>query len=351
MIKLGNKAIGNDYPTYIIAEAGVNHNGDIQIAEKLIDSAVIAGVDAVKFQSFKTENVISRLAPKAKYQLENTNSNETQFEMIRGLELSDDNFYELKDYCELRGIQFLSSPFDEASVDLLERLNVEAYKIGSGEITNLPFLQYIASKKKPIILSTGMTNLGEIEEALEVIKECDVILLHATSNYPTSIDDVNLLAMKTIGAAFKKIVGYSDHTQGFEVAIAAVALGAKVIEKHFTIDKGLIGPDHKASLDPKELKNLVRLIRNVEKSLGNGIKKAMTSEENTRLVARKSIVAKERIKAGTVLTKELLAIKRPGNGIPPKYFDKLIGATLRRNIGVDETIQWEHLIKRDDKDA
>lgn len=351
MIKLGNKTIGYDNPTYIIAEAGVNHNGSMQLAKKLVDVALDAGVDAVKFQTFKTENVISRLAPKAKYQLENTNSNENQFEMVKRLELSDDNFYELKDYCEVKGIQFLSSPFDEASVDLLEKLNVEAYKIGSGEITNIPLLRYIATKRKPIILSTGMANLGEIEEALEVINVCDVILLHATSNYPTSVDDVNLLSMKTMEAAFKKIVGYSDHTQGFEVAIAAVALGAKVIEKHFTLDKGLIGPDHKASLDPGELKNLVSLIRNVEKSFGNGIKKAMPSEENTRLVARKSIVAKEMIKAGTVLTKGLLAIKRPGNGIPPKYLDQLIGATVRENIVVDETIQWGHLLFRDDNDA
>jgi len=351
LIKVGNKTIGSGSPTYIIAEAGVNHNGDMKLAKELIDAAAIAGADAVKFQTFKTENVVSRLAPKAKYQLENTSPNESQFEMIKRLEMSDHNFYELKDYSEMKGIQFLSTPFDEASVDLLEKLNVEVYKIGSGEITNLPLLRYIAAKRKPVILSTGMANLGEVEEALEVLKECEVILLHATSNYPTSVDDVNLLSMKTMEVAFKKIVGYSDHTQGFEVAVAAVALGAKVIEKHFTLDKDLTGPDHKASLDPKELKTLVSLIRNVEKSLGNGIKKAMPSEENTRLAARKSIVANEVIMQGTVLTKELLAIKRPGNGIPPKYFGQLIGATVRKNIAVDETIQWGHLIFRDEEDA
>lgn len=351
MIYLGNKTISTDNPVYIIAEAGVNHNGNMELAKRLIDVAVAADVDAIKFQTFKTENVISRLAPKAQYQLENTNSNESQFDMVKKLELSNDNFYVLKDYCKLQGIQFLSSPFDEASVDLLERLNVEAFKIGSGEINNLPLLRYIAAKRKPIILSTGMSNLGEIEEALEVIKECDVILLHATSNYPTSVEDVNLLAMKTMETAFNKIVGYSDHTQGFEVAIAAVTLGAKVIEKHFTLDKNLAGPDHKASLDPTELKILVSLIRNVEKCLGNGVKRAMQSEENTRLVARKSIVAKEGIKAGDVLTKEMLAIKRPGNGIPPKFLDQLIGATIKNNVAIDETIQWGHLLFKDEENA
>jgi len=277
---------------FVIAEAGVNHNGDINLAKKLIDKAVEAGVNAIKFQTFKAENLVSKNAKKAKYQVENTGSNESQYEMLKKLELSFKDFEELKKYCDEKGIMFLSTPFDEESIEFLDKLGLEIFKIPSGEITNLPYLRKIGSLKKRVILSTGMADLGEIEDALDVLiksgtRKEEITILHANTEYPTPFEDVNLKAMQTIACAFKIDVGYSDHTLGIEVPIAAVAMGAKVIEKHFTLDKTLPGPDHKASLEPDELKAMVKAIRNIEVALGYGIKRPSKSEAKNKVVARK----------------------------------------------------------------
>ena len=323
---------------FIIAEAGVNHNGDIKLAKKLINVAKDAGADAVKFQTFKVEDVVTQNAEKAEYQKETTGAEESQFEMIKKLELTESDFKELADYAKKAGILFLSSPFDKESVDLLDELDVPAFKVASGEITNLPLLRYIAKKGKPIILSTGMSTLGEIEEALDVIRSEeveDIILLHCVSNYPARVEDVNLRAMGTLKQAFKLPVGFSDHTLGITAPIAAVALGACVIEKHFTLDRNLPGPDHKASLEPDELKEMVKAIREVEKALGNGIKKPTKEEEKIKKVARRSIVAKVDISKGAIITEEMLDVKRPGTGIEPKYLKFIIGRKAKEDIKKD----------------
>jgi N-acetylneuraminate synthase len=336
--------------TLIIAEAGVNHNGDIEIAKKLVDVACEAGVDAVKFQTFKADKLVTKKAEKAEYQKKNTNNNETQYQMLKKLELAYDDHKELISYCEKKDIMFISTPFDIDSVDLLEDLGVELYKVGSGDLTNMPLLKYIARKNKPIILSTGMANLGEVEEAISWIKEegnNDIILLHCTTSYPTAYQDVNLRAMETMRQAFKLPVGYSDHTMGIEVSIAAVAMGACVIEKHFTLDKTMEGPDHKASLNPKELKLMVKSIRNIEKSMGNGIKKCTTNEENTKKVARKGIVTVREIKKGEKIKSDMITVKRPENGIKPKYINKIIGYVALENIQKDSSIKWNMIRKED----
>ncbi|MEA3383835.1 MAG: N-acetylneuraminate synthase, partial [Campylobacterota bacterium] len=308
---------------FIIAEAGVNHNGSIEIAKKLIDAATKSGADAVKFQTFKTENLVSKNAQKADYQKENTNNNtESQFEMIKKLELDIDTHKELISYCDEKNIMFLSTPFDLDSVDLLNNLGLEIFKIPSGEITNLPYLQKIGKLNKKIVLSTGMSNIGEIEEALEILTDAgtlkeNITVLHANTMYPTPLEDVNLKAMVTIGNTFDVAFGYSDHTLGIEVDIAAVALGASCIEKHFTLDKTMEGPDHKASLEPDELKAMVQGIRNIELALGSIIKKPTSSEIPNMIIARKSIVANRDISKGEIFTNENLAIKRPGEGISP----------------------------------
>ena len=329
---------------FIIAEAGVNHNGDIRLAYKLVDAAKEAGADAVKFQTFKAENVVSKIAEKAEYQKETTNSEESQYEMIKKLELSFEDFVKIKDYCDKKGIIFLSTPFDYESVDFLESL-VPLYKVGSGEITNLPFLEYIAKKGKPIILSTGMSTLGEVEEAVKTIinvtSSLPLVLLHCVSNYPAKYEDVNLKAMLTLKEAFELPVGYSDHTLGIEIAIAAVALGAKVIEKHFTLDRGLPGPDHKASLEPDELKKMVKAIRNVEKALGSGVKRPTQSELKVMKVARRSLVATRDIRAGEVVKESDILIKRPGTGILPKFKEIIIGMRLTRDVKKDNPFDWE----------
>jgi len=329
---------------FIIAEAGVNHNGDIHLAHKLVDAAKEAGADAVKFQTFKAENVVSKIAEKAEYQKETTNSEESQYEMIKKLELSFEDFVKIKDYCDKKGIIFLSTPFDYESVDFLKSL-VPLYKIGSGEITNLPFLEYIAKKGKPIILSTGMSTLGEVEEAVKTIinvnSSLPLVLLHCVSNYPAKYEDVNLKAMLTLKEAFKLPVGYSDHTLGIEIAIAAIALGAKVIEKHFTLDRDLPGPDHKASLESDELKKMVKAIRNVEKVLGNGIKKPAQSELKVMKVARRSLVVARDIRAGEVVKESDILIKRPGTGILPKFKEIIIGMRLTRDVKKDNPFDWE----------
>lgn len=328
---------------FIIAEAGVNHNGSLELAKKLIDEAVVAGADAVKFQTFKAELCISKNADKAEYQKQTTDKNESQFDMIKKLELNEYAHTELIKYCKIKNIMFLSTPFDLQSVDLLNGFGLEIFKIPSGEITNLPYLRKIASLNKKVILSTGMANLGEIEAALEILtkngtlKE-NITVLHANTEYPTPFRDVNLKAMLTIRGAFGVKVGYSDHTPGIEVPIAAVALGATVIEKHFTLDKTMPGPDHKASLEPSELQSMVKAIRNIEIALGDGIKKASSSESKNKPIARKSIVAKCDIKKGDLFSESNLTIKRPGSGISPMRWDKVIGLRATRDYKEDELI-------------
>ncbi len=340
-IKIGDKMVGEGKPCFIIAEAGVNHNGDIKLARKLIDVAKEAGADAVKFQTFKVEELVTREAEKAWYQKETTDAQESQFDMLKKLELTESDFEELYSYAQNEGIIFLSSPFDKRSVDLLDELGVPAFKIPSGEITNFPLLKHIARKKKPVILSTGMSTPGEIEEALEVLrvdKAEEIVLLHCISSYPAKIEDINLRAMETLKQAFQLPVGLSDHSLGTTMPIAAVALGAGVIEKHFTLDKNLPGPDHRASLEPEELKQMVKAIRDVEKALGSGVKRPTAEEEENRKVARRSIVAKVDIPKGVIITGEMLDIKRPGTGIEPKYLGEIMGRAAEVTIKKDEII-------------
>ena len=330
---------------FIIAEAGVNHNSSLDLAYQLIDVAKDAGADAVKFQTFKAENVVSRLADKAEYQKKTTGSDKSQLEMIRKLELSFDDFIKLKKYCDKKGIMFLSTPFDHQSIDFLYNL-VDIYKIPSGEIINGPYLKHIAAKNKSIIMSAGMANLGEVEEAINTIREVNskakISLLHCTTNYPTPYEEVNLKAMQTLAAAFKLPVGYSDHTLGIEVPVAAVAMGAKIIEKHFTLDKNLQGPDHKASLEPDELKEMVRAIKNIEVALGNGIKKPDKSEIEIMKVARRSLIATRDVRVGEIIKESDIAIKRPGTGILPKFKEIVIGMKLINDIRQDEPFRWEN---------
>lgn len=328
--------------TYIIAEAGVNHNGDFELAKKMILEGKKAGVDAVKFQTFIAGNLVSSNAKKADYQMKSTDSKESQQDMLKKLELSFQEFSLLKKYAEELSLDFISTPFDEVSVDFLDTLNMPFWKIPSGEITNLPYLLKISKTQKPIILSTGMCTLEEIGEALNIFAHYnreDIILLHCNTEYPTPFQDVNLNAMQTLKEKFHVKVGYSDHTQGIEVPIAAVALGAAVIEKHFTLDKKMSGPDHKASLEPDELKAMVKAIRNIETALGNGEKQPSESEKKNRVVARKSIVAKKDIKKGDIFTEENITTKRPGNGISPMEWFKVLGRIAEKDFQRDELIQ------------
>jgi N,N'-diacetyllegionaminate synthase len=328
---------------FIIAEAGVNHNGSIKLAKQLIDVASEAGVDAVKFQTFKTENLVSKNAQKAAYQKETTDSHESQFDMIKKLELDVDTHHELIEYCNSKNIMFLSTPFDLDSIDLLNDLGLQIFKIPSGEITNLPYLRHIGGLKKKVILSTGMADIGEIEDALDILinegtlKE-NITVLHANTMYPTPYEDVNLKAMLTIGNTFDVAFGYSDHTLGIEVDIAAVAMGAVCIEKHFTLDKNMEGPDHKASLEPDELISMVKGIRNIELALGSSVKKPSPSETPNIKIARKSIVACTEIKVGETLTENNLAIKRPSEGISPMRWDEIIGTIALKDYNKDELI-------------
>ena len=328
---------------FIIAEAGVNHNGSIELAFKLIDAAVEAGVDAVKFQTFKAENLVSKNTQKAEYQKQTTNPLESQLDMLKKLELDVDVHKKLIKYCNAKGIMFLSSPFDHDSIDLLNELGLKIYKIPSGEITNLPYLRRIGSLAKQVILSTGMSTLKEVGDALAILvdsgtKKENITVLHANTMYPTPMEDVNLNAMKTIQKEFDVAVGYSDHTLGIEVDIAAVAMGASIVEKHFTIDKAKEGPDHKASLEPEELRAMVIAIRNVEKALGDGIKIPSGSEKPNIVVARKSILANQKIKKGDTLTEENIIVKRPGNGISPMKWDEVIGLVAAKDYQVDDKI-------------
>lgn len=326
----------------IIAEAGVNHNGDINIAKKLVDEAVLAGADAVKFQTFKAENLVCRNASKAEYQLDTTDKDETQFDMLKKLELTEKMHVELIDYCKNRDIMFLSTPFDIDSLHYLVNLGLDIIKIPSGEITNYPLLREVGKTKKKVILSSGMSTLNEIKNAKRVLMEfgCkDLIVLHCNTEYPTPYQDVNLRAMNTIREELGVRIGYSDHTQGITVPIAAVALGAEVIEKHFTLNRNMIGPDHRASLEPDELKEMIRAIRNVEASLGDGVKKPSESEKKNIEIARKSIVAKCNIAKGTLLNGENLTTKRPGTGISPMEWDYVIGQKAKRDFDMDEMIE------------
>ena len=341
---LTSNRMKNARKVLIIAEAGVNHNGSLELAKKMIDAAVEAGADIVKFQTFTAENVVSKYAPKAAYQKQTTGSNETQLEMIKKLELSYDVHKELIDYCRLKKVKFLSSPFDLESIDILDKIGVDTFKIPSGEITNLPYLRKVGCLKKKIILSTGMSSMIEIENALNVLRKAgtllkNVTILHCNTEYPTPMNDVNLRAMLTIARKFNVNVGYSDHTLGIEIPIAAVAMGATVIEKHFTLSKAMEGPDHKASLEPNELKAMIDAIRNVEIALGDGIKKPSPSELKNRPIARKSIVAAKDIPKGEVFTNTNLTIKRPGTGINPMKWDEVIGKKAGKDYIMDEIIE------------
>tara|TARA_B100001063_G_C16751692_1_gene550632 strand:+ start:136 stop:1131 length:996 start_codon:yes stop_codon:yes gene_type:complete len=328
---------------FIIAEAGVNHNGSIDLAKKLIDAACNAGADAVKFQSFKAENLATKNSQKATYQKETTNIEESQFEMLKKLELNFEMHKELFLYCKNKRIIFLSSPFDHESIDLLKDLGLDIFKIPSGELTNLPYLRHIGKLNKKIILSTGMSNMNEIKNALNILinsgtKKENITILHANTEYPTPIEDVNLRAMVTIGNELDVNFGYSDHTLGIEVDIAAVAIGASCIEKHFTLDRNMEGPDHKASLEPQELKAMVRAIKNIELALGSGIKIPSKSEMQNIKIVRKSIVAKTQIKKNDVFNENNLTVKRPGNGISPMKWDEIIGTKAPKDYKEDELI-------------
>lgn len=362
-IKIGTKVVGDNCPAHIIAEAGVNHNGDINIAKKLVDAAAKAGVDAVKFQTFRAEGVVTPYAAQARYQAKNTGRTESQYDMIKRLELGYDDFRELKKYCDRKRIVFLSTPHSgKGDVDLVAEL-CPAIKVGSGDLTNLPILKYMAEKKLPIILATGMAAMAEVREAADLILPINkkLILLHCTTNYPTPYEEVNLRAMLSMKKEFPKLViGYSDHTEGINIPVAAVALGAKVIEKHFTLDRNMEGPDHKASLEPRELSEMIKRIRaaekalssgkkpdeilkkipGIEKALGDGVKKPYPSEIETAKIARKSIVAGADINKGSTITEEMLAVKRPGTGMAPKHYWEVLGKRAKRDIKKDELLGW-----------
>lgn len=345
-ISLGGRRVGSGEPCFIVAEAGVNHNGSFELARELVDVAADAGCDAVKFQTFRTEKVCSPLALKATYQLQTTAVEESQLEMIRKLELPFDAFRELRRHCGDKGITFLSTPFDCESTDFLADLPVPAFKIPSGELTNLFFLTYIARKGRPLIVSTGMATMGEVSTAVEAIRTAgnrQMILLQCVSNYPADPSSMNLRAMRTLEDAFGVAVGLSDHTIGTEVAFAAVALGACLIEKHFTVNHDLPGPDHRASLEPQDLVKLVKGIRNVEAALGDSIKRPAAEELNTAAVARRSLVAARFIPAGAVLTVDMLDILRPGTGLPPAMRSQLLGRHALRDIEAGTILRLDML--------
>ncbi len=338
------------HKTLIIAEAGVNHNGDIAIAKQLIDVAAEAGADFVKFQTFKAEKLISKAAKKAAYQIKNThNSQESQLEMVKKYELDEATHLLLMAHCKQKGIGFLSTAFDLESIDLLHKLTIPLFKIPSGEITNLPYLKKIALLQVPIVLSTGMCTLGEVETAIQVlenhqVKRENITVLHCNTQYPTPMCDVNLQAMCSMAQALKVKVGYSDHTLGIEIPIAAVALGAVCIEKHFTLNRNMPGPDHKASLEPKELKDMVAAIRNIELAMGDGIKKPSESEKPNRPIARKSIHVNQNLPAQHIIQANNLIMKRPGDGISPMLMQQVIGKRLTKMVSEDYKLQWQDLV-------
>jgi len=341
-----DRMVKNDQRCFIIAEAGVNHNGDIQLAKQLVQAAARAGADAVKFQTFQAAHLVTADAPQAAYQARNTGVSESQFDMLKRLELPLEDFAELNRVCQAEGIMFMSTAFDEDSSDFLAALDMPIFKIPSGELTNLPLLRHIARHGRPMIVSTGMGTIEEIKEAVDAIKAAgneDITVLHCVTDYPTPPDQVNLRAMHVIQEALQVPIGYSDHTMGIEASVIAVAAGAKVIEKHFTLDCNLPGPDHKASLEPEDLAAMVRGIRRVEVLLGSGKKQPNEAELAVAKIVRRSVVARCLIPAGTVLDDTLLALRRPGTGIPPAQFDELPGRRVKRDIAAGAMMQWEDL--------
>ena len=331
--------------TTVIAEAGVNHNGDLHLAKKLVDAAVDAGADVVKFQTFQASQLATQYAQQAVYQKKSLDKSESQLQMLKRFELQPQDYSVLTDYCQQRNIEFLSTAFDIESIDLITSLKLKRLKVPSGEITNLPYLRHIASKGKPVILSSGMSNLSDIESALMALENSglsrgQITVLHCTTEYPAPPDEVNLRAMNTIAHAFGIKVGYSDHTVGINVPVAAVAMGASVIEKHLTLDRNMKGPDHKASLEPDQFSSMVHAIRTIEQALGDGIKKATESEIPNKIIARKSLVASRLIRKGEQFTEFNLTCKRPGSGISPMHWDLLIGRASTREYLPDELIEW-----------
>lgn len=341
-MKIGDRKIGPGNPVFVIAEAGVNHNGDLSLALKLVDAAKAAGADAVKFQTFVADSVISPGTAKAEYQKQATGEQESQLEMVKRLELSFADFRKIDQHCHELDILFISTPFDFESVDFLDDLNVPAFKISSGDLTNHPLLELVASKGRPIILSTGMSDLNEVSEAVEVVRasgNSQIALLQCVTNYPADVSEVNLKAMRTMSDAFGVAVGYSDHTLGIEIALAATALGACIIEKHFTLDRTLPGPDHRASLEVPDLIAMIAGIRNVQSALGDGIKSPGPSEAGNASVARRSIVATRDIAAGSAISRDALGLKRPGTGLPPKMLPHVVGHTARVDVKAGDLLR------------
>lgn len=326
----------------IIAEAGVNHNGSLELAKQMVDAAKEAGADYIKFQTFIPKKLVSKFAEKADYQKETTGSGESQLEMLEKLALTQNDFIELNRYCREKQTGFLSTPFEPDSIDFLNSFNMDFWKLPSGEITNLPYLEKIGRTKKPVVMSTGMSSLQEVKDAVEALRKAgteEITLLHCNTQYPTPMQDVNLRAMQTLEKELHLPVGYSDHTKGIEIPVAAVAMNAQVIEKHFTLDRSMEGPDHKASLEPEELKAMVQAVRNVEQALGNGRKEPSPSERGNVSIVRKSIVAKCSIKKGDTFTEENLTVKRPGNGISPMRWHEMIGKQAKRDFAEDEPVE------------
>ncbi len=346
-ISIGKTEISPNSAVFLIAEAGVNHNGEIDLAKKLIDMAANAKVDAIKFQTYNTDSLILRSTSKVDYQKVKTDSNESFYDMLKKYELTKENFKILKGYCEKKGIIFLSTAFDNKALELLDLLQVPAYKIGSGDMNNFPLLKMICSKQKPILLSTGMASLKEVKESVKFIidnQNEELIIFQCTTNYPAQYDEINLNVIETFKREFPKfLIGFSDHSLGIEASIGAVAKGAKAIEKHFTLDKNMEGPDHRASLDPNELKEWVTRIRNLEKALGSFKKFPSKNEINIAKKARKSIVSIKNIGKGEILTTENISLKRPGLGIPPKHYEALIGKKVKENVPIDSIIKWEDI--------
>ena len=343
-IKIGERHVGETSPCFIIAEAGVNHDGSVSKAKELIDAAVEAKADAVKFQSFTTDKLILSNTPKAEYHKKTTGDKDGFDDMLRQLELSESDHIEIRDYCDNRGIAFMSTPFDPDSADLLERLGVNVFKVDSGNFNNPYLVKHIAIKDKPMILSTGMTTISEIEETMSVLEEVgnkQAILLHCTSNYPPSYEDVNLRAMMTIRNTFNTLVGYSDHTQGLCITIAAVAMGATVIEKHLTLDRSSPGPDHLASLEPREFSDLVSQVRSVEASMGSSIKRPVAAEAEVADSLRRSVVSTEKIHKGQMITRRMVDVKRPGTGLPPKYLEWVVGRVAQKDIPANQVITFK----------
>lgn len=345
-IKIGSRLVGEGQPVFIIAEAGVNHNGDIELAKKLVDVAKEAGADAVKFQTFSADAIALKDAPKSSYHIETTGMEQSWYDLLKSQELTREEHRILSDYCRAREIMFLSTPYDKVSADLLAALKVPAFKIASTDLNNIPFLRYIARKGLPIILSTGMSTLEEVRESVDAIRgegNNNLVLLHCTANYPAPLKDINLRAMTTLRDEFQVPVGYSDHTVGYFAPIAAVAAGAAVFEKHFTLDKSLPGPDHRSSLDPTELAAMVKDIRTTEVIMGTAEKKPSESEYENRGKLRKSIVSRIDIPQGTVITEEMLDVKRPGTGLSPKHWENIIGRQTRVDIPQDKIIAWDDI--------